>query len=299
MRYSKAFAALFVVFGLAGSAHAAPQADSKRAAQSFAVGKSAFARGEYSVAAAAFEQASQYSPHPAPLLNAAEAWELAGNPVRAAEMCDRVFDIENLDDKFRQAAMQQLAKVTPKIATLEVKLPDGARGNVDGAEVGAHKMRLSPGAHTVSVTYSGGTTRSETVTLAAGAAKQLDMTNPAPEPAAAPPPSEKQRQDSGKGSQATSSSGPPLGTWISFGVAAVAGGVATFSGLRTVDARNKYNETPTEQTRDEFKSARLMTNVFIGVAAAGAVVGVVLWATSGGSEPSKTARDAMAGVIRF
>lgn len=299
MQYSKAVASLVVVLSLSGVAAAGPQqADPKRAAQSFAVGKGAYARGEFAVAAAAFEQASFYSPHPAPLLNAAEAWELAGNYARSALACDRVLELEGLEPKFRQAAEQQLARVAPRIGTVDIKVPDGARISVEGERdevVVGHKARLTVGAHTITVTYSDGATRSETVSLPAGGTKELDMMAPAArEPAPTPPPPTQPEK------KAESSSGPPAATWISFGAAAVGGGLATFFGLRTLDAQTKFDQTPTVQTRDDFNSAKLMTNVFVGVAVVSAAVGVVLWVTAPGkSVDGSQTRDALAGTVRF
>ncbi|HVH45592.1 MAG TPA: hypothetical protein VM925_24730 [Labilithrix sp.] len=299
MRCLKTFGSMLLLLSLAGAANAAPQLDSKRAAQSFAVGKSAFARGDFSAAAAAFEQAALYAPHPAPLLNAAEAWELAGNHVRAAQMCDRVLETKNIDAKYRDAAVQQLSRVVPRIATVDVKVPDGTRLNVEGErdDVVGRKIRLTPGAHKITATYRGGETRSENVSLPAGELKELDMMNPSPppppEPPAPEPPPEK---------KPATTSGPPAGAWIAFSIAAVTGGVATFYGLRTIDARDQFDAKPSIQTRDDFNSARLMTNVFVGVAAASAIVGVVLWIAAPG-DPSKdraqSAREALSGVVRF
>lgn len=286
--------AAFIVIGLAAPALAAPPAaESKRAAQSFAVGKTAYARGDFAGAAAAFEQAAFYSPHPAPLLNAAEAWELAGNFVRSAQLCDRVLEGEDVDAKFRQAAQQQLSRVSPRITTVDVKTPEGARLGVQGErdETTGHRLRLTPGAHTVVVTYKTGETRSETVSLSAGASKELDMTSPPP-PKEAPPPEPPPVLET--------HSGPPVGTWISFGLAAASGGAAAFFGVRTLDAQKNFDANPTEQTRDEFNSARLLTNVFIGVAVVSAAVGVVLWVASPtSSEASKKATDASMGIVRF
>src|SRR4051812_39095386 len=72
-----------------------------RADESFRQAKAAFARGEFAAAAAAFEQAATFVLHPAPLMNAAEAWENAGEPVRAIEDCDRVSAIPDAGEQYR------------------------------------------------------------------------------------------------------------------------------------------------------------------------------------------------------
>src|SRR5437868_2667472 len=73
----------------AGAADPAPD-EHDRAAEIFRQAQAAFARREFSAAAAAFEQAASFENHPATLLNAAEAWEAVPDEVRAAEDCDRV-----------------------------------------------------------------------------------------------------------------------------------------------------------------------------------------------------------------
>jgi hypothetical protein len=297
MRAAGFFAPLVVALAISSVAEAAPTADSKRAAQSFAVGKSAFARGDYAGAAAAFEQAASYAPHPAALLNAAEAWELAGNHVHAAQVCDRVLAMPDLEPKYRQAATQQLTRLGPHVGTLEIKAPDGTHLSVDGerATASGRVLRVAPGAHALSATFADGDSRNENVTVAAGVTKEVDLT---PAPAAAPAPSTPKQPDK----KVSGGSGPPAGVWIALGVAAVSGGVATVYGLRTVDARDRFNASPTVQTRDDFNSSRLMTNVFIGVAAVSAAVGVVMWIAAPSGETKETTqavRDAAAGVFRF
>jgi hypothetical protein len=69
-------------------------------------------------------------------------------------------------------------------------------------------------------------------------------------------------------------------------------------GVKTLDAQSRYNAKPSVQTRDDFNSAKLMTNVFVGVATVGAIVGVVLWVTAP-SGTTNTTKDAMTGLIRF
>ena len=88
MRVFACTAALVGAISFASSALAEPT-DKQRAAELFAGGEAALKRGDFPGAGAAFEQAALYAPHPSALLNAAEAWELAGDVTRAAELCDR------------------------------------------------------------------------------------------------------------------------------------------------------------------------------------------------------------------
>src|SRR5690348_15803406 len=63
--------ALLVAVAPASAEPAAPI----RATESFQQARAAFARREFTAAAAAFEQAAAYEPHPVAWLDAAEAWE--------------------------------------------------------------------------------------------------------------------------------------------------------------------------------------------------------------------------------
>jgi hypothetical protein len=270
---------LVIAFTLAaGPALAAPvQPDAKRAGQSFAIGKSAFARGDFSAAGAAFEQAALYAPHPATSLNAAEAWELAGELVRAAEICERVLALPQLEPRYRDVASEQLNRIQSRLARLELKIPPGARGAVDGEREenlgpGDHKINVMPGTHVVTAKGANGETKSETIKVAAGESKTLEFPpfegprQPEPGPKEPPPVTSEKK-----------SLAPPVVSWIAFGTAAAGATVATIYGIKTVSAKDDFDASPTEGTRDDFNSARLVTNVSLGVAAVALAVGVVLW----------------------
>ncbi|MBX3226064.1 MAG: hypothetical protein KIT84_29185 [Labilithrix sp.] len=279
--------AALVLAATSGTATGAPQSDKQRAAQSFQIGKAAFARGDFEKAAAAFEQAAFFSPHPATLLNAAESWELAQNPARAAQLYDRVLEAPVLEAQHQQVAQKQLAKLEKKVGTIAIKAPSKARIDVDDREETATKVRVAPGPHRFKVTYADGETRTEVVDVAAGETREVDFltrpenetTKPA-EPERPPPPPPPSR------------GGPPVGTWISFGAAAAAGGAATYFGLQTLDAAKAYDARPSVATRDDFNAQRLYTNVAIGVAVAAVAIGVVLWLVS-----SPEPQSASAGTI--
>ncbi|MDB4998792.1 MAG: hypothetical protein JWM74_6224, partial [Myxococcaceae bacterium] len=77
---------------------------SERARTTFDQAREAFARKSYVAAASAFEQSESYVPHPGPWVNAAEAWILAGDPVRAARACDRALAFADIDEATRAQA---------------------------------------------------------------------------------------------------------------------------------------------------------------------------------------------------
>lgn len=279
-------ALVFASFCVAGSAWAAPSAaDKQKAAQSFQIGNAAYAKGDFAGAAAAFEKAAFYAPHPSTLLNAAESWELAENPARAAQLCDRVLDTPNLEPQHRQAAQKQLSRLENKIGTIVVKAPSKARIEVDDHEEREiTRFRVATGAHKVKVTDAEGEPRVQSVTVSGGETRELDfLTPPPPKPEdTKPSPLVTQKRD-----EVVQGSGPPIASWVCFGAAAAAAGVGAYFGVKTLSAKDEFDARPTTAARDDFNSARLATDVAIGVAAVGIAIGLVLWATA--SPNGKTA----------
>jgi hypothetical protein len=287
---------LLASLGVTGLASAAPTpAEKQKAAHSFQVGTAAYAKGDFAGAAAAFEQAALYAPHPSTLLNAAESWELAENPARAAQLCDRVLESPNLESQHRQAAQKQLARLEKKVGTIVVKAASDARIELDDKEeksAGTH-FRVSSGPHKVKVTAAGGEARTQSVTVAGGETKELDFLTPPPPK----PPAEVELKPSPLAVQnkeelaAHEGGGPPVATWLCFGAGAVGTGFAVYFGVKTLDAKDNFDAHPTATARDEFNSARLATDVAIGVAAVGFAVGIVLWATAPSSGKSVASFD--------
>src|SRR3954468_1332556 len=99
------FVLVAIAIACAATAHA-DDAAHDRAAESFRQAQAAFQRRDFAAAAAAFEQAAGFEPHPAPLMNAADAWERANEWARAAEDCDRVLAMPAVDPEFRSTAEQ-------------------------------------------------------------------------------------------------------------------------------------------------------------------------------------------------
>lgn len=251
--------------------------DEQLAAKSFANGKAAFSRSDFVAAAKAFEEAASLSPHPAALLNAAEAWELAGKPARATALCERVLGMEKLEDAYRDTALSQLAKLARQVATLDIVEPASGFAAIDGeaAEALPLRRRLDPGKHTVSILSAPSRPEhSETIELKAGEQRTFHP--------ALPPPAARARATSG-------SEGPPLATWIAFGGGAAFAAVGGLFGILTLNARDAFNATPTIESRDDFYRDRLITNVALGASAAALIAGGVLWLTHTGSPRTPSA----------
>jgi len=235
----------------------------------FDEGAKAFSERRYADAANAYERAANLSPHPAPLVNAAEAWERGGNFVRAARDCDAARVLAS-DEAVRQQIDRRLVRLSRRIGTLEIAGATDFKVRVDDSESVAPpaRLRLSAGAHKlVLVDSTTGESRAQDLVLAEGETRHWVLakaTWDAPRHAS-PAPAE------------PVSSWPPLGSWIGFGAGAVAGAGAAVFGVLTLNAQSDFDGKPTDASADRFERNRLVTNVLVGAAALGLVVGGAIW----------------------
>lgn len=258
-----------------------------RAGDEFRAGQAAFRQHEYIRAAEHFERAAAIAPHAATLLNAAEAWEAAGDLARAADLCDRVVSAPDTEARYLSVATRQLERLAPKIATIAIVGDASRRVRFGSIELPVPlRRRVMPGPVSFSVVDpETGRTETREVVGVAGETTTIDLgaapARPEPQASAAMPPPARR--------------GPPVASWIAFGVAAAgAGGVALF-GVRTLDAKDAYERAPTLARRDAFYTERTLTDVALGTAVVAAAVGIVLWVID---EPARH-EDGVALVTRF
>lgn len=277
-------AAAFVVLAIAPDvARADGTADAKVA---FDEGTRAFEVRHYAEAAEAYERAARLSPHHAPLVNAAEAWELDGNFVRAARDCDEARALTSDPEVARQIDLR-LARLSRKIATLEVADSPGFEIRIDGGRnlTPPVVVRLSPGRHALTVVdaaAAAGQAKVQDVVVAEGETRHLVLSKAVWDPSA------------GVGSKSAparaSSSGPPLGTWLSAGVGAAAGSAAVVFGALTLSAQSDFDAHPTSEGADRFDRNLVVTNVLAGVAGAALLCAGAIWLFSGPSRaPARSA----------
>ncbi len=299
------------------AAAAPPDADSRaRAAESFREAQAAFERREFAAAAASFEAAAGFAPHPAALLSAADAWDRAGEPARAADDCDRAralaagADAASADhvDYARDAA-QCLARLQPRVGLLDVRGAGAAAARIDDGAPQVLPLRawVRPGRHVITlVDLASSRSRREDVEVRPGEQRTIDLSAPAaPSPAAPPPapaasiaslpapsPSELPPPAAGHGGRRV-----PASAWIAFGVAAPAAIVyGIYAGL-TVQAKGAYDSAPSAPARDTFYRDRTVADVAFTVGVAAIAAGLVLWWTS--SPDAAGAAFASPGTLRF
>ncbi len=266
---------------------AAPTMDEahRLAAKSFAEAEAAFARRDFTAAAAAFEQAARLVPHPSPWLNAAEAWERAGELVRAAEDLDQVLAMPDVATQIQTEAESRLTRMEPKLALLEVRGPRTMMVAIDSGTDGyiPARRRLLPGKHSMRVidltlSSSG---RTEELSLRPGEIRIVDL---AAQKAAGDPLRSSNGEPADPPGMATEvNEGPstlgtiPTASWVATGVGVAAAAVGGAFGALTLGAQKRYEGSSTQAIADEFYLDKTVTNAAWITAGASLAAAIVIW----------------------
>jgi hypothetical protein len=290
----------------AGSAQQESRAAAKK---EFSAGDAAYARGEFAAAAAHFEAAYGYAPHPAALLNAAQAWEGAKSFARAATLYAKYLKEAPPDATPRSAASASLKQLAPKVAELDITATGLTDVAVDDRPAEASVVYVEPGHHFVYARKEDRIARSD-VDVTAGSVTQVTLTPPpepappsalalalapalAPVPALAPAPA-LAREEGAPVERATAQvkGHRVLPPWVVIaGSALTAVGIAgtVWSGLETANFKTSvYEPSPTTTNLDDGLTRERRTNFLlvatVGVAATTGVIAIwfVDWRGSGG-----------------
>ncbi len=259
------------------------------AAAAFARGTRHFEARDYLAAIAAFESAYKLRPHHAVQCSIARCYENLLKPVEAAEHYRRCLTEGADRSSIAKRIRTSLAEVEKKITFVDVLSPK-AVGTifVDGAPAGVTPKRiaLNPGRHILEVRREGARPATATLTTLGGEQKTvvLEPTSGSSAPHSAPVPPAVRRGPSPP--LVVAAAEPPArprrrlhpaGFWTAAGVSVALAGSAIALGALTLKKQSAYNEHPTKEALDSFKSMRLATNVLWGVAAAAAGTGTVLF----------------------
>jgi hypothetical protein len=280
----------------------------KRAAALFREGEDAFRRHRYVDAADAFERAYQVVPHPASMSNAIDARIKAGQNARAAALCALLVRELGPESGERGDTERRLAELLPKVGRLELEGEGASEVGVDGQPVELGTSYVEPGDHVVRARARGAAIE-RAVSVQAGASQRLVL-----EPVAAPAPvavavplvvagghAAAPRALGGAPVERGAEARPgkplsPVWFFVSLGATAAAGGLALWSGLDTVQARNAWDAHPTAAGLEEGRDKQLRTNVLLGATAGLALVSGALgvFATDWSGGPQRV--EARAGV---
>jgi len=262
--------------------------DKKKAAARFKEAEALFQKHAYAEAAQAFEEANSIAPHPSVLLNAINAWSLAGQPARAAALSQKLIDDGQTDDKSKEEARSKLADLQGKIGRLNIRGAQLKQLTLDGKAIEPGEVIVDPGDHQIEAEVDGHPVRRK-VSVVAGSSQQILLDAPAAAATApattAPAPSATSETpvEAKKGL-------PPAVVYVGGAITLGLLGATIWSGLDTVKARDEFDQkaTKTEADKEAGIAKQTRTNVFIGATAVVGLLttGVALFATdwSGGKK---------------
>ena len=265
-------------------------ADKAAARGYFVAGQKAFAKESYAQAARAFERAFDEEPHPAPLVNAADAWQRAGEFAKSARLCEKILALEGASEEDRQEATERLANLSEKIGTIEFKGQLGGAIVIGGETFDSGKrFYVLPGLHTLRLADKKDGRVVEVEVLAGQRrtinVEDLEAKKVEPEDKVEKPPISAKPAEGGAGLSAP--------TWIAYGAALAGAGAAVYFGLQVNDAEQAFDENPNREDFDRFNRNKLLTNVSLGVAVVGAGLGTYFLISDlgqGSKESSASAR---------
>jgi hypothetical protein len=280
------------------TATSASETDARAAAKrEFSAGDAAYAHGDFAVAAAHFEAAYRYAPHPAALLNAAEAWEGAKNFARAATLYAKYLREAPADAPARSSATQSLKQVAAKVAELDLSATGLTDLAVDDRPTDVAVVYVEPGHHFVYARKGDRVVRSD-VDVAAGSVTPVTLAAPAeiapvplpppvtpipvgpaglevPSSITKPPPEEAPR------TKTQASHGlPPWVVYVGSGLTAIGIAATIVSGLDTEHFKNDvYDANMTTANLDAGLDRQKRTNILlIATVGAAATTGVfAIW----------------------
>jgi hypothetical protein len=260
--------------------------------------KKAMSDKKYQEAALGFEAASKLQPHAVALYTAAQAWELAGQPGRAADAYARALATPKLNESQAERSRERLGALEKRVGTVVVVGGEGTRAQLDDHSEAPVPARLHglPGEHVLKITRANGQTDARTLTLEAGDSLEIDAeaSDEAPVKSAEPkkkvvPLAEPAKKPVEPEPEKKSSTLKTVG-FITAGAGVAALGGAVVLGLTANDAEDTYKTSPTRATFDHAKSLETTTNIMfvVGGVLTAAGVGLVIWqSSSGGSEEQR------------
>jgi hypothetical protein len=289
------------------------------AARAFSEGQSAQLRGENARAAEFFELADRLAPSPAALRSAIRMRRAAGQHAEAATLALRALERYAADAEVRRVAEEALGEA-PRLARLRIACAGDPCGlTIDGRAVGVAAVQrleifVNPGTHVVRATWDAGGETQQSVDAVVGGDVALELSpppraDPVPDPVPDPDPDPATDPVTDPATDPAAATDPATDTdpdpdraplspaifWTGLALTVVVGGIATWSGLDTLTARDEYEEMPTLERYEDGTSLETRTNILIvaaGVLGVGTVIAAMF--TDFGGEAG-TSQESLAG----
>lgn len=256
----------------AQGADAAPTSEAKQAAAAaFERGETAYAKGRYGEAGAAFEEAYGHVPHPFALWNAARAYKRAGEAVRAANTFALYLEKAPQDAPDRKNAQTELAQLSKKLGRLQIFAPGAQDIRVDDQPARAGLVYVNPGTHLVSG-LAGGQKLTRVQAVDADTTVDVALVAEHATPETPPPAADANEPESPRPKNLRRL--PPAVVYGGAGATAIALGLTIGFGVDTLNARDDFDRAPTQEKLDKGRSKQTLTNALLGTTIAlGALTG--------------------------
>jgi len=273
----------------------APSPERTKARSLFAQGEKLLKAGDAQGAQHAFEEAYRTMPNAVVLLKVADCQSKQGDVQGAVASLEKYL-AERANAPGRASVEERVAEMrrTPGTVTLK-STPAGASIWVDGQDsalVTPSDVEVPPGEHrfTLKLPPYQSAERSAVIDFGSRATIELTLASPPPPP---PPPAEGLPNTTAP-PEADHSGGRSLAApfWIAVGATAAGAAVTTVFGVIALNKHSQFERTPTNQLADDGERAATISDVALGVAAAGAVTATVLFFTA----PRGEAHTASFGV---
>lgn len=281
---------------------AGPETNTRaEAARLYNDARRAMTEERYSEAALGFEAASRLRPHAVALYTAAQAWELAGSPARAADAFALALATPQLDAAQAERARQRLEALQRQLGVIQVLGEETTRVQLDDHSEFRIPVRLhaEAGEHLLLILRADGSVDRQTIEVKVGDLLEIDAevrqadSTPGPARPLADPARRPITPEEGDAA-------PSHSPWQSVGFASLGAGVAglvggALLGLAATSAEESYQASPARESYDHAKSLELRTNVMLiaGGVLTGLGVTLLILKPGEGSEPAPRAQLAL------
>lgn len=245
-----------------------------KAARAFAEGTRLFKSRDYIGAAEAFQRAYKLKPHFLVQCNIARCFERMNDMIKAAKHFRRCLEEGADRTRAKRKVRRSLKRVEDRISHVMIRTKGRRQGTVflDGLEMGQTPLRLSlnPGKRVIEVRREGATPASTTLFTRGGESRTIRLTpTPVRRRRPRPPPDgDGLDGDTGSGAGGARSRGlSQVWFWSTAALTVALATVSTVLGVRALNAKSSYEETPTRDGYNAAKDRRLLANIFWGATA--------------------------------
>jgi hypothetical protein len=249
----------------------------------FTQGEKLLKAGDFDGAQHAFEDAYRTMPNAVVLLKVADC-QAKKNDLQGAVATLEKYLSERQTAPDRASVEDRIVDMRRTPGTVTVKsVPAGAAIWVDGkdsAVVTPSDVEVPPGEHRFELRLPPYQNTEQTTVIEFATRSTLEFT--LPPPASAPTRPAEGLPNTTSEPEVDHGGARKLGApfWVAVGVTAAGAVVTTAFGLIALDKHSQFERTPTNQLADEGERAAIVSDVALGVAAAGAVTATVLFFTA-------------------